>query len=312
MTSSRFFPALILGALVLLCNVQIAEANYKNKLTVKPTSNPIDWPYSIDLGRLVQNSLILAFMDEANFYLVPPSTKKYKPAKPAKKNSTDKEYRGLMHPAKFDVVSRLIHVELDQAPPPAQRILIPGGYRQTAKLILEVDLVAHHTGRSIAHNRFQAASRLGSVVVNLNQLPEDFDYDQLHKTSLGFALQSLSHKILSFVNHHLYSHPLEGETLMVDSHNKEAIISLGKVHGVKMGELFDVFGVTLKFKDPFSQTDLGDKYERRGVLRIKDVQEKFSIGEIVAGQEFWEGDLARSRKFNRLPIEDATSARANQ
>ena len=93
---------------------------------------------------------------------------------------------------------------------------------------------------------------------------------------------------------------------------KEAIISLGKVHGVKMGDLFDVFGVTLKFKDPFSQTDLGDKYDRHGVLRIKDVQEKFSVGEIVAGQEIWEGDLARSRKFNRLPIEEATSARVNQ
>jgi hypothetical protein len=305
MPNSRKFLVLLCATLVLFCNVQISEAVYKNRLTVNPTSNPIDWSYSIDLGQLVQNSLIQAFEDEANFHLVPVSAKKYKPAKKAsgKKNASAKKYRGLMHPAKFDVVSRLIHVELDQAPPPAQRILIPGGYRQTAKLILDVDLVAHHTGRSIAHRRIQASSRLGSVVVNLNQLPEDFDYDQLHRTSLGFALDSISQKILSFVNHHLYSHPLEGETLMVDSHKKEA---------VKLGDLFDVFGVTLKFKDPFSQTDLGDKYDRRGVLRIKDVQEKFSVGEIVAGQELWEGDLARSRKYNRQPLEETVSARANQ
>jgi hypothetical protein len=310
----RIFLALMFAALVLVCNVHIAEADYKNRLTVRPATNPIDWPYSIDLGQLVQNSLIQAFADEANFHLVPVSAKKYKPAKQVsgKKKSSAKKYRGLMHPVKFDVVSRLIHVELDQAPPPAQRILIPGGYRQTAKLILDVDLVAHHTGRSIAHKRIQSSSRLGSLVVNLNQLPEDFDYDQLHRTSLGFSLDSISQKIMNFINHHLYSRPLEGETLMVDSHKKEAIISLGKVHGVKMGDLFDVYGVTLKFKDPFSQTDLGDKYDRRGVLRIKDVQEKFSVGEIVAGQELWEGDLARSRKYNPLPLEEATSASANQ
>lgn len=313
MTNSLKFLALILVALVLFCNVQIAEAGYKNKLTVKPTSNPIDWLYSIDLGQLVQNSLIQAFMAEANFHLVPQSAKKYKPAKPTstKKGSSPQEYRGLMYPIKFDVISRLIQVELDQAPPPAQRALIPGGYRQTTKLILEVDLVAHHTGRSIAHSRIQAKSRMGSLVVNLNQLPEDFDYDQLHKTSLGLALESLSQKILKFVNHHLYSLPLEGETIMVDNHKREVIISLGKLHGVKMGELFDVFGVTLKYKDPFSQTDLGDKYDRRGVLRIKHVQEKFSIGEIVAGQEIWEGDLARSRKYNRLPLEETARVEGN-
>ncbi len=308
MTSSRIFLVLILGTMLWVCNVQGAEAEYKNNLTVKPISNPRDWNYSIHLGQLVENYLTQALLDEANFHLVPFSSKKYRPSKSAGKGSSAKKYRGLMHPVKFDVVSRLIYVEVDKAPPPAQRILVPGGYRQTAKLILDVELVAHHTGRPIARKRIKAFSRLGSVVVNLVQLSDDLDFDQLHKTSLGFALESLSQKTLSFVNHHLYSQPLEGETIMVDNLKKEAIISLGKVHGVKMGELFDVFGVTLKYKDPFSQTDLGDKYDRHGVLRIREVQEKFSIGEIVAGKDLWEGDLVRSRKHNRPLLEETSSA----
>lgn len=45
---------------------------------------------------------------------------------------------------------------------------------------------------------------------------------------------------------------------------------------------------------------------RRGVIRVKDVQEGFSIAAIMAGEGFEVGELAQSRKTNPVLLNRET------
>ena len=103
----------------------------------------------------------------------------------------------------------------------------------------------------------------------------------------------------------LHPLPLEGEIISVIPEKKEVVINVGKIHGIDFGDFFNVYSVTLKYKDPFTQKELGNKFMRRGVIRVKDVQEGFSIASIIAGEGFEIGELAQSRKTNSIPLNHA-------
>ena len=68
-----------------------------------------------------------------------------------------------------------------------------------------------------------------------------------------------------------------------------------------------------KFSDPINKEDLGDKFTRKGVIKIIEVQGRFSRAQIVSGIDFESGDLVVPKsknperiKENELHEDDAT------
>ena len=51
------------------------------------------------------------------------------------------------------------------------------------------------------------------------------------------------------------------------------------------------FSVDPVFNDPIDKVDLGDKYSRKGILKISEVQGRFSKAQIITGIDFVPGDL---------------------
>ena len=68
-----------------------------------------------------------------------------------------------------------------------------------------------------------------------------------------------------------------------------------------------------KFSDPLNKEDLGDKFTRKGVIKITEVQGRFSRAQIVSGSDLTPGDLVVPKsinpeitKENELQEDDAT------
>ena len=205
----------------------------------------------------------------------------------------------LNHPVQFILGGKILHFTPGKPPSRAQIILnIGDALKQRAELEIELELTSHHLGNSIAQKNFKVHSIAGTVPFDLDESKVDFDSPKFQNSSLGKALLELNRQINDFMMTAVYSLPLEAEVISVNADNKEVIINVGLVDGIDFGDLFNVYSVTLQYKDPFTEMDLGSRFARRGVIRVKDVQQGFSIAAIIAGGGFTMGELARSRKSN--------------
>ena len=88
--------------------------------------------------------------------------------------------------------------------------------------------------------------------------------------------------------------PLAGQIIDIEQDQK-VIVNLGRHNGVKIRDDFTVYEVTLNFEGGKEKINLGDRYTRLGVIRIKVVQDGFSEGVVVAGENFRAGNLIRSK-----------------
>ena len=120
-----------------------------------------------------------------------------------------------------------------------------------------------------------------------------FGYDSLefNSSSIGKAFWNLNNSVKVFVVHVLDNVPLVGDLILVENKNKIALINLGKANGIELQDVFTVFSMRTSFADPLNQTDLGDQYTRKGIIKIMEVQGRFSRAKIVVGQDLVPGDL---------------------
>ena len=308
----------------------VAEAEYKNRLSILPLENPPGWSASYDPGALIAQMLNQSFAGKGKFHILPaPAEKKQESTPPAavvqssnvktpssegkmgQGDSTMKSgaeatavsQENLMnHPAQFVLKGRVLHFTQGKPPSRAQLILnIGAAAKQRAEIEVELEFINHHLEKSLHKKRFAVVSSAGTVPFSLDSSSVDFNANEFQKSSIGKALLQLNQEIDAHVMATLHPLPLEGEIIALDPEKKEIVVNIGQVHGVGFRDYFHVYSVTLNYKDPFSSLELGNKFVRRGVIRIKDVQEGFSIASIIAGDGFAKGELVRSQKTNLAP-----------
>ncbi len=164
-------------------------------------------------------------------------------------------------------------------------------HRESAYIQANVEIVNLHTGRLLAKKIFTQNSNTGRKTFDLNLPNSDYKSNKFKSHSSGIALWLLNSQVTTFIYKILNSLPLEGDLIAVDYKNNSAIINLGKINGVKVQDLFTVFSVESSFNDPVDKVDLGDNYNRKGILKIREVQGRFSKAQIVTGIDFIPGDL---------------------
>ncbi len=283
-----------------------AKAEYKNRLSILAFENPPGWSASYNPGTLITDLLSQTLSGRGNFHLLPPPSRQEKAsdlsATPdGKSKMAPMEGEQLDHPAQFILKGRVLHFTPGKPPSRAQIILNIGeALKQRAEIEIELELINHHLKKTLHRKKFQIVSSTGSIPFNMDSTVVNFDSQLFQKSSVGKALLQLMGEIDSYIMATLHPLPLEGEVIAVDAEKKEMIINIGQVHGVNFRDYFNVYSVTLKYKDPFSDLDLGNKFFRRGVIRVKDVQEGFSIASIIAGEDFEQGELVRSQKTNPI------------
>ena len=293
------------------------DARFMKKLTVEPFSDPANWGKSFKPGIFFSSMLEDSLAGLGIFQIVqlkkiePNIVKIFKKGKEQKPEDSNKEKKNKK--TKKDFLAEATRLTSLKSMPLSQYkirgdILIfdPGTnplkkghtaeeakfHRKRAFIQANIELVNLHTGRLLVKKIFTASSGTGRKTLNLN-LTEDTDYrsDKFKSHSIGRALWQLNDQVQMFIYKTLNAVPLEGDLIWVDHKNNSAIINLGKANGIKVRDVFTVFSVEPSFKDPVDKVDLGERYTRKGIIKISEVQGRFSKAQILVGVDFVPGDL---------------------
>ena len=300
------------------------DARFMKKLTVEPFSDPVIWKKPFKPGLLYSSMLEDSLADSGIFQMVELKKiesniiKKLKNNKEQKPEDFNKENENKK--TEKDIQAKMISLTSSKSTPLSQYkirgdILIFNPdtnplkkghtakeakfYRERAFIRANIELVNLHTGRLLAKKIFTASSGTGRKIFNLN-LTEDTDYrsDKFKSHSIGRALWQLNDQVQMFIYKTLNAVPLEGDLILVDHKNNSVIINLGKANGVKVRDVFTVFSVEPSFNDPVVKVDLGDRYSRKGIIKISEVQGRFSKAQILVGVDFVPGDLVVPKNSN--------------
>jgi hypothetical protein len=180
---------------------------------------------------------------------------------------------------------------------------------ENAEIHLYIELVQNRSGRIIAKKTFKIFSNSGTQPFSM----EDSSFQEMNNSSssMNIALNSLIHKLESFIHNKLDSLPLEGEIISTKTNklpsNKDEkkfndnkiLINIGTSNGVRIGDRFKVDSVSLKLNDLYTSTDLGDVYVNIGVIQIIQVWDGTAIAKPIAGKNFETGFLVKSYALSR-------------
>ena len=279
----------------------VDAGDHKKRLSITPLDNPTGWAAPYNPGKIIAEMLQNSVSDKGSFH-ISPLPRQLRP-KQNKGKSTGTKMRSmgtqLNHPIQYILGGKILHFTPGRPPSRAQIILnIGDALKQRAELEIELELTSHHLEKSIARRKFKISSIAGTTPFDLDASKVEYDSPKFINSSIGKALQELNQQVDAFMMAALHSLPLEAEIISVNHEKMEVIINVGQIDGIDFGDLFNVYSVTMQYKDPFTQVDLGSGFARRGVIRVKAVQEGYSKAVIVAGEGFQMGELAQSRKTN--------------
>jgi len=219
----------------------------------------------------------------------------------------------LNHPIQYILGGKILHFTPGRPPSRAQIILNIGDtLKQRAELEIELELTSHHLEKSIAKRKFKISSIAGTTPFDLDASKVEYDSPKFQNSSIGKALQELNQQANAFMMTTLHPLPLEAEIISVNPEKMEVIINVGQIDGIDFGDLFNVYSVTMQYKDPFTQIDLGSGFARRGVIKVNTVQEGYSKAVIVAGEGFKMGELVQSRKTNPVFLDRSPPEKNSQ
>jgi hypothetical protein len=188
--------------------------------------------------------------------------------------------------------------------------------RDSAELWVQVEIVQNKTGRTIFKKIFKTSSSLGNQPFSMINIGLGSGAINLKSSSMDIALARSTDEITSYILDKIDSILLEGEIIAINeksmkpiknNENKmfskkvpnndeyeEVLINIGKVNGVRIGDLFEVHAMSLGMQDPYSGNDLGDIYVRTGVVQIMHAWEGFSKAVSLGGKNFKKGYIIRS------------------
>ncbi len=305
----------------LLLSDQNVDAKFIKKLTVEPFTSPIGWDKAFKPGIFYSSMLEKKLRKSGIFQMVTINKKepKIKSTDDQAQTNIEKKTNENNTPVNILSITSIEKAPLSQYKiqgnitrfEPDTHPLKKGHTNKQAKLHKEqaviqvnIELLNLHTGRLLAKKTFTVKSNKGRKHFDLTSLNVSYEFDDLKVHSAGKALLKLNDEVVKFIHKTLNRVPLEGDLIFVDHNNNIAIINLGKANGVNLRDVFTVFSVEPKFNDPVDKIDLGDMYTRKGIIKISEVQGRFSKAEIIVGVNFVPGDLVvpkikKSEKLNQ-------------
>ncbi len=171
-----------------------------------------------------------------------------------------------------------------------------GSFQEQAEVEIEIELVSAITGAILSGRKLTATSINGTLYFKNTVGTLEFGHTGFLHTSMGLALESLISETVLFILGELKTIPLEAQVISVDENKEEVLINVGRANGIEPSDDFAVYSVSRDHIDPANDSNLGDRFVLKGVIRIKNVNEGFSEGVIMAGEKFSMSDVVRSRE----------------
>ena len=319
--AKKWLLALFIVSGLFLSIENYCDAKFIKKISITPIQNPNDWESSFKPGEALTLILEKSLAKSGHFQLIPsqkpfikkripklikkqvldenisPSVKKQE--KIDSENSFKQATFSQNHLSQIQVRGKILEFNPDIVP---QKDHDLNGqifrHIETAKIKAEIELINLNTGRSLAKKLFVVISRNGNIGFNSELSTLGYDLSEFKSSSIGKALFNLKKSAESFIINSLSYTPLVGNIIAVNELNRSALINLGKINGLKIQDVFIVLSMETKFSDPLNKEDLGDKFTRKGVIKLTEVQGRLSRAQIVSGLDLTSGDLVVPKPMN--------------
>jgi len=151
-----------------------------------------------------------------------------------------------------------------------------GGKSSNAHVGVDIRLVDTTTGQVLySHNAAGHASS-SSVGVSVSRGIVDFGAEGFNNTPLGQATREAISDCVNFITSKMESMPFSAKVIKVTGDN--IYINAGTNLNIKPGMTFRAYSVGESIVDPDTNLVLGQEEKMVGVVEVKNVQDKFSIG----------------------------------
>ena len=119
------------------------------------------------------------------------------------------------------------------------------------------------------------------------------NFEQFEKTPLGEATTQAIDKAVEKILAKMEKTPWTCRVADYDAASKEITLNAGAEVGVAVGDTFEVHKVSRVIKDPETGEILGTRTAKVGVIRVTEIDKKFSIATVVEGEGFEAGAIVR-------------------
>lgn len=244
-----------------------AVAKYKKKIVVVPFTNPPGLKAASDPGGFVAELLERMLTLTGKYHMVDA---------PSNMDSGEAE----RHPAQILIEGRVLEIKTRSE-------------SSGAKVEIELVVKDAFTERVLNNKILFNSSSKGQMPFQYPESSWDLESSVFHKTALGKALMTLMHRSVSHLNQTLSRIPFRAIIISVDNKKLEVVVNAGENNGIKAFEKFYVYSVNLNYTDPITHQDLGEKTDRQGIIKVKNILDNYSLAEIIVGNDFMDGFVVR-------------------
>jgi Curli production assembly/transport component CsgG/Flagellar assembly protein T, C-terminal domain len=172
-----------------------------------------------------------------------------------------------------------------------------GGQTTTGVVGMDLRLIDTTTGQVLQSHRAEAKVSRSSVSADAGVKFMTFGGDAFNKTVLGQATRQAIAQGVALISKSMEKVPWTGR--VVEVAGDKVYVNAGSNAGLTAGDVFTVTAVVRELTDPSSGALLGIMEEKRGEIKVANVQEKFS----VAVMKTWRsGEAHRRREVKRTAI----------
>lgn len=281
---------------------QAAERRLKMRVAVAPLewgADTIDnWQIPVEFRNAINEKLSKKLLDTGRFVVLErDALNAILTEQGIKEENTGQSQRGKIVPAQALVRGKVTDFELNRrgagggvSLPGVGRVGASGadatmGINVRIFSIETSELLASENAKGTASRRsFNIGASLGSTFV---------DFGAFEQSPLGEATTKAIDKAVEAIVAKLGSQPWQARVADFDGPTKEATINAGSELGVRVGDMFEVHRISRVIKDPETGETLSVRTQKVGSIRVKEVERRIAIADLVDGTEFQPGDIVR-------------------
>jgi len=165
------------------------------------------------------------------------------------------------------------------------------GERIKAMVALDVRLIDAVTGEVVFSRRVEGDAAATGVAADVQIQDQQFGTAMGSQTPLGQASREAIRDAVAAIVEGVKKIPWSGR--IVDVREASVYVNAGSEAGIQAGTTLDVFAQGEALIDPETGIQLGTPDRKIGTLRITQLEDKYSVAQVVSGEGFARGHLLR-------------------
>ena len=164
--------------------------------------------------------------------------------------------------------------------------------QSNAHVAVDIRMIDTATGQVLYSHNAAGKAESSGVSFGIAVQGVGFGSDDFKKTPIGQATRQAIHDAVKFIMDTMENVPFSAKVIKFDG--TKAYINAGSTMNIKPGLKFNAYSVGEEIVDPDTGLKLGSEEKLVGVIEVREVQDKFSIGAAAPGcGKLKKGDVLR-------------------